>query len=157
MRPLLLQKGMIAKRGERGAEMSCFTLGKEFLEGIEARESERTGITSLKISLITFLVTILRCEIRTRTKCRPNGLESKHLLTLKDTSELKEYEAKILVPKKIHKIESELFEQLVIWIATYIKPVQLNASLVAQPLFVFFTQLALENKYVCPDIDESLI
>jgi DNA mismatch repair protein MutS len=50
MRPLLLQKGMIAKRGERGAEMSCFTLGKEFLEGIEARESERTGITSLKIS-----------------------------------------------------------------------------------------------------------
>jgi DNA mismatch repair protein MutS len=38
---------------------------------------------------------------------------------------------KYLVPKKIHKIESELFEQLVIWIATYIKPV-LNASLVAQ-------------------------
>jgi DNA mismatch repair protein MutS len=47
------------------------------------------------------------------------------------TEELKEYEAKILVPKKIHKIESELFEQLVIWIATYIKPVQLNANLVA--------------------------
>jgi DNA mismatch repair protein MutS len=52
------------------------------------------------------------------------------LLTLKDTSRrAKEYEAKILgVQKKIHKIESELFEQLVIWIATYIKPVQLNAA-----------------------------
>jgi DNA mismatch repair protein MutS len=36
------------------------------------------------------------------------------------------------VPKKIHKIESELFEQLVAWIATYIKPVQLNANLVAR-------------------------
>jgi DNA mismatch repair protein MutS len=52
--------------------------------------------------------------------------------------ELKEYETKILgAEEKIHKIESELFEQLVAWIATYIKPVQLNANLVAQ-LVVFF-------------------
>jgi DNA mismatch repair protein MutS len=49
------------------------------------------------------------------------------------TEELKEYETKILgAEEEIHKIESELFEQLVAWIATYIKPVQLNANLVAQ-------------------------
>jgi DNA mismatch repair protein MutS len=60
------------------------------------------------------------------------------------------------VPKKKNKIESELFEQLVIWIATTSN--RLNASLVAQlDCLCSFTQLALENKYVCPDIDESLI
>jgi DNA mismatch repair protein MutS len=75
----------------------------------------------------------LRCEIRTRTKCRPNGLESTLVNAERYTEAVKEYEAKILgAEEKIHKIESELFEQLVIWIATYIKPVQLNASLVAQ-------------------------
>jgi DNA mismatch repair protein MutS len=48
------------------------------------------------------------------------------------TEELKEYETILGAEEKIHKIESELFEQLVAWIATYIKPVQLNANLVAQ-------------------------
>jgi DNA mismatch repair protein MutS len=73
------------------------------------------------------------------------------------TEELKEYETKILgAEEKIHKIESELFEQLVAWIATYIKPVQLNANLVAQlDCLCSFTQLAIENKYVCPELDES--
>jgi DNA mismatch repair protein MutS len=47
------------------------------------------------------------------------------------TEELKEYETKILgAEEKIHKIEVELFEQLVSWIATYIKPVQMNANLI---------------------------
>jgi DNA mismatch repair protein MutS len=49
---------------------------------------------------------------------------------------------------------SELFEQLVSWIATYIKPVQMNANLVAQlDCLCSFTQL--ENKYVCPELDET--
>ena len=46
------------------------------------------------------------------------------------TEELKEYETKILgAEEKIQQIESQLFEQLVSWIGTYIKPVQLNACL----------------------------
>ena len=49
-----------------------------------------------------------------------------------------------------------MFEQLVVWIASYIKPVQLNAGLVAQlDCLSSFSQLAMENKYVCPDIDDS--
>jgi len=53
-------------------------------------------------------------------------------------------------------LESQLFEQLVAWIATYIKPVQLNANLVAQlDCLTSFAQLAIENKYVCPELDES--
>jgi DNA mismatch repair protein MutS len=50
----------------------------------------------------------------------------------------------------------ELFEQLVAWIATYIKPVQLNANLIAQlDCLTSFAQLAIENKYVCPELDET--
>jgi DNA mismatch repair protein MutS len=52
------------------------------------------------------------------------------------------------VPKKIHKIESELFEQLVAWIATYIKPVQLNANCRSIGLFVFFYWLSRINTFV---------
>jgi DNA mismatch repair protein MutS len=73
------------------------------------------------------------------------------------TEELKEYEAKILgAEEKIHQLETQLFEQLVAWIATYIKPVQLNASLIAQvDCLASFAQLAIDNKYVCPEIEDS--
>jgi DNA mismatch repair protein MutS len=56
-----------------------------------------------------------------------------------------------VLKKKSIQIE-QLFEQLVNWIATYIKPVQLNANLVAQlDCLTSFAQLAIENKYVCPN------
>jgi len=73
------------------------------------------------------------------------------------TEELKEYETKILgAEEKIHALETQLFDQLVVWIAIYIKPVQLNAGLVAQmDCLTGFAQLAIESKYVQPDIDES--
>ncbi len=73
------------------------------------------------------------------------------------TEELKEYETKILgAEEKIHQLESQLFEQLVVWISTYIKPVQLNANLIAQlDCLTSFTQLAIENNYVCPILDET--
>src|SRR5690606_25820365 len=69
----------------------------------------------------------------------------------------KEYETKILgAEEKIHHIETQLFEQLVVWISTYIKPVQLNASLIAQmDCLASFAQLAIDNKYVCPEIDDT--
>jgi len=73
------------------------------------------------------------------------------------TEELKEYETKILgAEEKIHQIESQLFEQLVSWISTYIKQVQLNANLIAQlDCLISFAQSAIENNYVCPILDES--
>src|SRR5690606_4598250 len=58
--------------------------------------------------------------------------------------------------EKIYKLECELFEQLVAWIATYIKPVQLNANLIAQlDCLTSFAQLSVENNYICPEIDDS--
>ncbi|MBU0940029.1 MAG: DNA mismatch repair protein MutS [Bacteroidetes bacterium] len=160
--PVAVAKGNAIAKGvnaELDELRAISTLGKEFLEGIEARESERTGITSLKISFNNVFGYYIEVRNTHKDKVPTEWIRKQTLVNAERyiTEELKEYEAKILgAEEKIHKIESELFEQLVIWIATYIKPVQLNANLVAQlDCLCSFTQLALENKYVCPNLDES--
>jgi DNA mismatch repair protein MutS len=160
--PVAVSKGNAIANGvneELDELRAISTSGKEYLEGIEARESERTGITSLKISFNNVFGYYIEVRNTHKDKVPTEWIRKQTLVNAERyiTEELKEYEAKILgAEEKIQKIESELFEQLVIWIATYIKPVQLNASLVAQlDCLCSFTQLALENKYVCPDIDES--
>ncbi len=133
--------------------------GKEFLEAIEKRESERTGITSLKISFNNVFGYYIEVRNTHRDKVPAEWIRKQTLVNAERyiTEELKEYEAKILgAEEKIHQLETQLFEQLVVWIATYIKPVQLNAALIAQmDCLTSFAQLALENKYVCPQIDDS--
>jgi DNA mismatch repair protein MutS len=135
------------------------TSGKEFLEGIERRESERTGISSLKISFNNVFGYYIEVRNTHKDKVPEEWIRKQTLVNAERyiTEELKEYETKILgAEEKIHKIESELFEQLVQWISTYIKPVQMNANLIAQlDCLCSFTQLAIENKYVCPEIDDS--
>ena len=133
--------------------------GKEFLEGIEKRESELTGISSLKISFNNVFGYYIEVRNTHKDKVPTEWIRKQTLVNAERyiTEELKEYETKILgAEDKIHQIEGQLFEQLVQWIATYIKPVQLNANLVAQlDCLTSFTQLAIENKYVCPVIDET--
>jgi DNA mismatch repair protein MutS len=160
--PVAITKGNAIAHGihpELDELRSIAFSGKEYLEGIEKRESEATGITSLKISFNNVFGYYI--EVRNTHKDKvPAGWMRKQTLVNAEryiTEELKEYETKILgAEEKIHHLETQLFDQLVVWIATYIKPVQLNASLVAQmDCLASFTQLAIENKYVCPEIDES--
>jgi len=133
--------------------------GKEFLEGIEKRESEATGISSLKISFNNVFGYYIEVRNTHKDKVPAEWIRKQTLVNAERyiTEELKEYESKILgAEEKIHQIEGQLFEQLVHWIATYIKPVQLNANLVAQlDCLTSFTQLAIENNYVCPTIDDT--
>ncbi len=133
--------------------------GKEFLEGIEKRESEATGISSLKISFNNVFGYYIEVRNTHKDKVPCEWIRKQTLVNAERyiTEELKEYESKILgAEEKIHQIESQLFEQLISWMATYIKPVQLNANLIAQlDCLLSFTQLAIDNKYVCPVLDES--
>lgn len=133
--------------------------GKEFLEGIEKRESEATGISSLKISFNNVFGYYIEVRNTHKDKVPSNWIRKQTLVNAERyiTEELKEYETKILgAEEKIHQIETQLFEQLVSWMGTYIKPVQLNANLVAQlDCLTSFAQLAIENNYVCPIIDET--
>ncbi len=133
--------------------------GKEYLEGIEKRESELTGISSLKISFNNVFGYYIEVRNTHKDKVPKEWIRKQTLVNAERyiTEELKEYETKILgAEEKIHLIEGQLFEQLVSWIATYIKPVQLNANLIAQlDCLTSFTQLAIENNYVCPILDDS--
>jgi len=160
--PVAIAKGNAIAKGiseELDDLRAISTSGKEYLEGIEKRESERTGISSLKISFNNVFGYYIEVRNTHKDKVPAEWIRKQTLVSAERyiTEELKEYETKILgAEEKIHKIESELFEQLISWIATYIKPVQMNANLVAQlDCLCSFTQLAIENQYVCPVIDDT--
>ena len=160
--PVAIAKGNAIAKGvnaELDELRAISTSGKEFLEGIEKRESQLTGISSLKISFNNVFGYYIEVRNMHKDKVPTEWIRKQTLVNAERyiTEELKEYETKILgAEEKIHKIEVELFEQLVNWIATYIKPVQMNANLIAQlDCLCSFTQLAIENKYVCPELDDS--
>ncbi|WP_166920559.1 DNA mismatch repair protein MutS [Flavobacterium poyangense] len=160
--PVAVAKGNVIAKGineELDDLRAISTSGKEYLEGIEKRESERTGISSLKISFNNVFGYYIEVRNTHKDKVPAEWIRKQTLVSAERyiTEELKEYETKILgAEEKIHKIETDLFEQLVGWIAGYIKPVQMNAYLVAQlDCLCSFTQLAIENQYVCPEIDET--
>ena len=133
--------------------------GKEFLEAIETRESEKTGISSLKISFNNVFGYYIEVRNTHKDKVPSDWIRKQTLVNAERyiTEELKEYETKILgAEEKIHQIESKLFDELINWVATYIKQVQLNANLIAQlDCLTSFAQLAIENNYTCPELDES--
>ncbi|HFG0565251.1 TPA: DNA mismatch repair protein MutS [Flavobacterium psychrophilum] len=160
--PVAISKGNAIAAGihpELDELRGISALGKEYLEGIEKRESEKTGISSLKISFNNVFGYYIEVRNTHKDKVPTEWIRKQTLVNAERyiTEELKEYETKILgAEEKIQQIENQLFEQLVSWIATYIKPVQLNANLIAQlDCLISFTQLAIDNKYVCPQINES--
>ena len=160
--PVAIAKGNAIAKGvhaELDELRAISTSGKEYLEGIEARESAATGISSLKISFNNVFGYYIEVRNSHKDKVPTEWIRKQTLVNAERyiTEELKEYETKILgAEEKIYKLEVELFEQLVSWISTYIKPVQLNANLIAQlDCLTSFTQLAIENKYVCPELDDT--
>jgi DNA mismatch repair protein MutS len=160
--PVAISKGNAIALGvnaELDELRNISNLGKEYLEGIEKRESEKTGISSLKISFNNVFGYYIEVRNTHKDKVPAEWIRKQTLVNAERyiTEELKEYETKILgAEEKIQQIESQLFEQLVSWISTYIKPVQLNANLIAQlDCLVSFAQLAIDNQYICPEINDS--
>ncbi len=133
--------------------------GKGFLAEMEKRESESTGIPSLKISFNNVFGYYIEIRNTHKDKVPTEWIRKQTLVNAERyiTEELKEYESKILgAEDKISQLESMLYEQLVNWMATYIKPVQLNANLIAQiDCLQSFAQMAIENKYVQPEMDDT--
>ncbi len=133
--------------------------GKEYLEGIEKRESEATGIASLKIAFNNVFGYYIEVRNTHKDKVPESWIRKQTLVNAERyiTQELKEYETKILgAEEKILKLESELYEKLVAWVAGYIVQVQQNAVLVAQfDCLASFACQALECKYIRPLVDDS--
>ncbi|AWH74102.1 DNA mismatch repair protein MutS [Dokdonia sp. Dokd-P16] len=133
--------------------------GKDYLEQMLERETKRTGITSLKIASNNVFGYYIEVRNTHRDKVPEEWIRKQTLVNAERyiTEELKEYEGKILgAEERIQAIEQELFVALVNWMGSFIPQVQANASQIAQlDCLLGFTQLARENNYVRPTLDES--
>jgi DNA mismatch repair protein MutS len=162
--PFLVHKGNVIADGVN-AELDdlrkiAFS-GKDYLLQIQQRESERTGIPSLKIAFNSVFGYYLEVTNTHKDKV-PTEWMRKQTLTNAEryiTEELKQYEEKILgAEEKILAIEARLFNELVIALSDYIVPIQLNASLVARiDCLLSFATVALKNNYVRPHINDTKI
>jgi len=133
--------------------------GKDYLAKMLARETEATGITSLKIASNNVYGYYIEVRNTHKDKVPESWIRKQTLVNAERyiTEELKEYEAKILgAEEKINTIEQQLFTDLILWMSSYIKSVQQNANGIAQlDCLCSFTQLAKTNNYVQPIIDDS--
>lgn len=133
--------------------------GKEYLDKMLERETERTGITSLKIASNNVFGYYIEVRNTHKDKVPEEWIRKQTLVNAERyiTEELKEYEAKILgAEERILHLEQQLFAQLVVWMQEYIVPVQNNAQQIATlDCLCGFTQLAKENNYNVPLLNDS--
>ncbi|MEH1007302.1 DNA mismatch repair protein MutS [Winogradskyella sp. ECml5-4] len=133
--------------------------GKTYLDNMLKRESERTGITSLKIASNNVFGYYIEVRNSHKDKVPEEWIRKQTLVNAERyiTEELKEYEAKILgAEERILAIEQQLFADLVTWMHQFIISVQQNAQLIGQlDCLCGFASLAKSNKYVYPQIDDS--
>lgn len=135
--------------------------GKNYLLQLQQRESDATGIPSLKISYNNVFGYYI--EVRNTHKDKvPESWIRKQTLTNAEryiTQELKEYEEKILgAEEKILSIEARIYNELVLEVSEYIPAIQLNSNLIAQlDTLISFSRVSEENHYVRPDVNDSEI
>ncbi|KQC31678.1 DNA mismatch repair protein MutS [Flagellimonas eckloniae] len=135
--------------------------GKDYLDKMLERETEITGITSLKIASNNVFGYYIEVRNTHKDKVPEDWIRKQTLVNAERyiTEELKEYEAKILgAEERIYTLEQQLFEQLLMWMQEYIGTVQDNAYLIAQlDCLCGFAQLAKENNYAMPQMDDSTV
>lgn len=133
--------------------------GKSYLEEMLQRETERTGIPSLKIDNNNVFGYYIEVRNTHKDKVPEDWIRKQTLVNAERyiTNELKEYEAKILgAEEKIAQAEQQIYAELVSHIAEYIAQIQTNATLIGQlDCLCAFATLALENHYVQPTMDEG--
>jgi DNA mismatch repair protein MutS len=133
--------------------------GKKYLSDMLERETAATGISSLKIASNNVFGYYIEVRNTHKDKVPDSWIRKQTLVNAERyiTEELKEYEAKILgAEDRISSLEQQLFSQLVVWMQEYISPVQNNAQLIAQlDCLCGFAQLAKENGYHCPELNDS--
>jgi DNA mismatch repair protein MutS len=133
--------------------------GKDYLANLQERESQRTGITSLKVGFNNIFGYYFEVRNLHKEKVPPEWTRKQTLVGAERyiNEELKEYETKILgAEEKILEIETRLFNELVIALSDYITPVQLDSRLIATlDVLRSFTSIALSNRYIRPMLTEE--
>jgi DNA mismatch repair protein MutS len=133
--------------------------GKQYLDQMLKRETESTGISSLKIAFNNVFGYYIEVRNTHKDKVPATWIRKQTLVNAERyiTEELKEYETKILgAEEKIQKIEQDLFSQLLQNIIQFVQKVQENAQIIAKiDCLLSFSVLAIDNNYVRPKMDES--
>ncbi len=135
--------------------------GKDYLAELQMRESERTGITSLKVSFNNVFGYYIEVRNTHKDKVPPEWIRKQTLVSAERyiTEELKEYESKILgAEEKIISLETRLFNDLVLAIIEFIPPIQLDSALIAKLDCLYsYAVIAEDYKYIRPELDDSKI
>ncbi len=130
--------------------------GKDYLEQMQIRESEKTGIPSLKIAFNNVFGYYLEVRNTHKDKVPEEWIRKQTLVNAERyiTQELKDYESKILgAEDKIHALESKLYQELVVSMADYINPIQFNAHLIGQlDCLLSFANISVKNNYCKPTL-----
>ena len=161
--PVQIARGKVIAPGVSGEldELRAILYnGKDYLADLQTRESERTGISSLKISFNNVFGYYIEVRNTHKDKVPQEWVRKQTLVNAERyiTEELKEYENKILgAEEKIISLETKLFSDLVLAILEFIPPVQLDSSLIARLDCLYsFAVVSAENNYVRPAINDSL-
>ena len=137
------------------------THGKDYLLQLQRRESERTGISSLKVAFNNVFGYYV--EVRSTHKDKvPEDWTRKQTLVNAERyifPELKEYEEKILgAEERIASLESRLYAELLVRLSRFIRTLQQNARLIAEvDCLTALAEVAVRDRYACPVVDDGLI
>ena len=160
--PSLVNKGGIIAQGvspELDELRSIAYSGKDYLLKVQQRESEATGIPSLKIGFNNVFGYYIEVRNAHKEKVPPSWIRKQTLVNAERyiTEELKTYEEKILgAEERILSLEARLFNDLVLALSDYIPPIQIDANLVGRlDCLLSFAKVAESNRYIRPVVDES--
>ncbi len=160
--PQLVAKGGVINTGvnaELDELRNIAYSGKDYLLKIQQRETEQTGIASLKIGYNNVFGYYLEVRNTYKDNVPADWIRKQTLANAERyiTPELKEYEEKILgAEDKILALEQKLFADLVLSMQEFIPQIQINANLIARlDCLLSFAKTAEEHRYVRPQIDSS--
>ena len=160
--PLLLNKGGVVASGvdARLDELREIAYnGKDYLMQLQQRESERTGIPSLKISFNNVFGYYIEVRNTYKENVPQEWIRKQTLVNAERyiTQELKEYEEKILgAEEKIVALETQIYNNLVADLASYIPSIQVDASHLARlDVLLSFANISRTYKYIRPVVEES--
>ncbi|RFM36357.1 DNA mismatch repair protein MutS [Chitinophaga silvisoli] len=160
--PILVSKGEVIQMGihtELDNLRKIARSGKDYLLQIQQKESEITGIPSLKIAFNNVFGYYLEVTNAHKNKVPETWIRKQTLANAERyiTPELKEYEEKITgAEEKILALEAQLFEELLSALQPFIKPIQLNAQVMARiDCLLSFANNAVQFKYRRPHITDG--
>ncbi len=160
--PLLVNKGNVIAHGvnpELDELRNIAYGGKNYILQMQQQESERTGISSLKIGYNNVFGYYLEVRNTFKDKVPPEWIRKQTLVSAERyiTQELKEYEEKILgAEDKILELETRLFNDLVLALGEYTAQIQIDANLIGRlDCLLSFALTAREHSYIRPVVDDT--